>query len=72
MKLNTAANYNKVLLIDAGGMCGQVVDTSNSRSGGPEFEPRPLRCFVREVTLLHFVSLPPRRLDGYQWHTAGE
>ena len=30
---------------------------SNSRSGGPGCRPRPSRCFLRQGTLLHFVSL---------------
>ena len=40
-----------------GGMCGWEVNTLNSRSGGPGFKPRPLCCFLRQGTLLHFVSL---------------
>ena len=28
-------------------------------SGGPGFKPRPSRCFLRQGTLLHFVSLYP-------------
>ena len=42
-----------------GGVCGQAVNTSNSRSGGPGFKPRPSHCFLRQGTLLHFVSLHP-------------
>ena len=42
-----------------GGVCGQVVNSSNSRSGGPGFKPRPPRPFLRQRTLLHFVSLHP-------------
>ena len=42
-----------------GGVCGQVVNTLNSESGGPGFKPGPLRCFLRQGTLLHFVSLHP-------------
>ena len=42
-----------------GGMCAQAVNTSNSGSGGPGFKPRPSRCFLRQGTLLHFVSLHP-------------
>ena len=38
-------------------MCSRAVKTSNSRSGGPGFKPRPSRCFLRQGTLLHFVSL---------------
>ena len=37
-------------------MCGRAVNTSNSRSGGPGCRPRPSRCFLRQGTLLHFVS----------------
>ena len=37
-----------------GGVCGQAVNTLNSGSGGPGFKPRPLRCFLRQETLLHF------------------
>ena len=46
-------------LATCGGVCGRVVDTSNSGSGGPGFKPRPPRCFLRQGTLLHFVSLHP-------------
>ena len=42
-----------------GGVCGLAVNTSNSGSGGPGFKPRPSRCFLRQETLLHFVSLQP-------------
>ena len=43
-----------------GGMCGlRAFNTSNSGSGGPGFKPRMLRCFFRQGTLLHFVSLHP-------------
>ena len=59
MKLKTDANYNKVVWIHGGGMCNQVVNTSNSRSGGPGFKPRPLHCFLRQGTSVHFVSLHP-------------
>ena len=38
-----------------GGVCGRVVNTSNSGSGGPGFKPLPSRCFLRQGTLLHFV-----------------
>ena len=40
-------------------MSGRAVDTSNSGSGGPGFKPSPSRCFHRQGTLLHFVSLHP-------------
>ena len=36
-------------------MCGQAV--SKFRSGGPGFKPYPLPCFLRQGTLLHFLSL---------------
>ena len=39
------------------GVCGRAVDTSNFRSGGPGFKPRPSRFFLRQETLLHFVSI---------------
>lgn len=39
------------------GVCGRAVSTSNSRSGALGFKPRPSRCFLRQGTLLHFVSL---------------
>ena len=42
-----------------GGVCGQVVNTLNSRSGGRKFKPHPLHCFLRQGTLLCFVSLHP-------------
>ena len=57
--VKTDVNNNKVLLIHGGGMCGRVVNTSNSRSGHPGFKPPPLYCFLRQGTLLHFVSLHP-------------
>ena len=40
-------------------MCSRAVNTSNSGSGGPVLKPRPSRCFLRQGTLLHFVSLHP-------------
>ena len=40
-----------------GGMSGQVVNISNSRSGGPGFKPCPLHCFLGQGTFFHFVSL---------------
>ena len=43
----------------SGGVRGRVVNTSNSGSGGPGFKPRPSRCFLRQGTLLYFVSLHP-------------
>ena len=46
-------------IYEIGGVCGQVVNTSNSRSGGPGFKPHLLRCFFRQGTLLPFVSLHP-------------
>ena len=46
--------------IYCGGMCGRVVNTSNSRSTGSGSKPCPSRCFiVGQGTLLHFVSLHP-------------
>ena len=44
-----------------GGVCGRAVNTSNSgESGRPGFKPRRSRCFLRQETLLRFVSLHPR------------
>ena len=40
-------------------VCGGAVNTSKTGSGGPGFKPRPSRCFLRQGTLLHFVSLHP-------------
>ena len=57
--VKTDVNYNKVLLIHGGGICGRVVNTSNSRSGGLGFKPCPFHCILRQGTLLHFVSLHP-------------
>ena len=42
-----------------GGVCGRAVNTSNSGSGSPGFKPRPSHCFLRQESLLHFVSLHP-------------
>ena len=41
------------------GMSGRVVITSNSGSGDLGFKPRPSRCFLRQGTLLPFVSPHP-------------
>ena len=38
-------------------MCGRVINTLNSASGGPGFKPCRLLCFFRREPLLHFVSL---------------
>ena len=45
-----------------GVVCGQAVNTSNSRSGGPGFKPRPSRCLDKELysTLSLFTQV-------YQW-----
>ena len=43
----------------SGGVCGRVVNTSNSGSGGPGFKPGHSHCFLKQRTLLHFVSLLP-------------
>ena len=43
----------------SGGMSGRVVNTSNSGSEDLGFKPRPSRCFLRQGTLLPFVSLHP-------------
>ena len=42
------------------GICGRAVDASNFGSGGPGYEPRPSSCFLRQGTLLYFVSLFPQ------------
>ena len=42
-----------------GDMCGLMVNTLNSGSGGLVFKPRLLRCFLRHGTLIHFDSLHP-------------
>ena len=36
-----------------------AANTANSGSGGLRFKPRPSNCFLRQETLLHFVSLHP-------------
>ena len=41
------------------GVCGRAVNTSNSGSGGLGFKPHRSRCFLRQGTLLHLVSLHP-------------
>ena len=53
-----------------GGACGRAVNTSKFGSEDPRFKPRPSRCFLRQETLLHFVSLHPG-VNGYWRHTAG-
>ena len=45
------------LVIFSGGMCGPAVITP--RSGGHGFTPCPSHCFLRQGTLLHFVSPHP-------------
>ena len=42
-----------------GGVCGLAVNTLNSGSGGPGFKPRSSCCFLRQGTLLHFISFHP-------------
>ena len=42
-----------------GGVCGQLVNTLTSGSGGPGFKPGPSWGFLRQGNLLHFVSLHP-------------
>ena len=54
-------------------MCGRVVNTSNSGSGGPGFKPRPSRFSLRQGTLL-FTRLcvsSPRCINGFRRHIAG-
>ena len=50
---------NACMLYTLGGVCGQMVNTSNSGSGGPGFKPCASCCFLRQGTLLHFASLQP-------------
>ena len=45
------------LWVFCGGMCWRALNTSNSESGGPGFKFRPSCCFLRQGTLLHFVSI---------------
>ena len=47
-----------------GGVSVVLKNTSNSGSGGPRFKSHPLRCFLRQGTLLYFVSLHPGVLMG--------
>ena len=50
----------------------RAVNTSDFRSGSPGFKPHPSGCFLRQGTLLHFVSLhqlSPRCINGY-WRQA--
>ena len=53
-----------------GGVCGRAVNTSNFRSGGLRFKPRPSRLFLNKElnsTLSLFTQV-------YEWvprHTAG-
>ena len=42
-----------------GGVCGRVVNTSNSRCRGLGFRSHLFHCFLRQGTLLHFLSLHP-------------
>ena len=43
-----------------------MVRSVDLRSGGSKRSPS-----VRQETLPHIVSLPPRCINGYQRHTAG-
>ena len=45
-----------------GGVCCRAVNTLHSGSWGPWFKPRLSRCFLRQGTLLHFVST-----QVYKW-----
>ena len=49
--------FQLVHIIKIGGVCGRVVNTLNSGPGGPGFKPRPSPFYLRQGTLLHFVSL---------------
>ena len=53
----------KLLYRSSGGTCVQAVNTSNPESGGLEFKPCPSHCFLRQGSLLHFVSLH----QVYKW-----
>ena len=50
------SQYDSIQFKNGGGVCGRAVNTSNSGRG---FKPRPSRCFLRQGSLLHFVSLHP-------------
>ena len=56
---HTAGLKKNFFSVSSGGVTDWEVNTSNSRSGGPGFKLRPLRCFLRQGTLLHLVSLHP-------------
>ena len=47
----------EILETCCGGVSGQVVNTSNSGSGGLRFKPYQSLSFLRQGTLLHFASL---------------
>ena len=50
------SQYDSIQFKNGGGVCGRAVNTSNSGRG---FKPRPSPCFLRQGSLLHFVSLHP-------------
>ena len=62
--MNLLCVYRPNHLTNIGGVCGRVFNTLNSRSGGLGFKPCPSRCFLRQGTLPHFVSLHP---GVYKW-----
>ena len=64
LALNKAMIFGKertehYVLCCFGGVCGRVVNTLNSGSGGAGFKPCLSCCFFRQGTLLYFVSLHP-------------
>ena len=62
IKIDLFANKAAILyLLDVRSIMvrDRAVDISNCGSGGPGFKPRPPRCFLRQGTLLQFVSLHP-------------
>ena len=56
------------ILADCDSECGRVVNPSFSGSGGPGFQPRPSRCFLRKF--IRFCLSSPRCINGYQRYTA--
>ena len=59
MKGRVKSHPQKHFTLNKGVVCGLAVNTSNSGSGRLGFTPRPLCCFLRQGTILHFVSLHP-------------
>ena len=59
------AYITRSMIITGGVVCSQVVNTSNSGSGGSGFKPRPSRCFLRQGTL-PLCLCSPRCINGYR------